>query len=350
MMKTVKNLAVVFFVFLTYNCSAQATKSHQNLIRAHNQTIHLLPDQWMRDPFITLAPDGYYYLTFTSQPKDLPQEKPAIKFYKSRDLTNWEDVGLIWDYRNSAYADELIKKAEISAKAPMIWAPEAHFINNKWVIVNTSNQSMANIMVSEGKHLKAPFKETFGSNFGNHHDPTLFQDDDHSVYLISKNGEIQKMNEDLSAFEGKPSRIDPSNRKMGHEGMYMVKIQNKYVLFGTAWSTDTLRNGSYNLYYAVSDKATGPFGPRQFAGRFLGHGTPFKDKNGNWWCTAFLNGSYVQPEDLKGSSNNRDKAITINKQGLTLVPIDIEVRAGQVKVEALDSNYANAGLEEVQKF
>ena len=48
------------------------------------------------------------------------------------------------------------------------------------------------------------------------------------------------------------------------------------MLFGTGWSTGQMRRGSYNLYYATADKITGPYSERKFAGRFLGHGTPFK--------------------------------------------------------------------------
>ena len=75
----------------------------------------------------------------------------------------------------------------------------------------------------------------------------------------------------------------------------MRKIGNKYVHFGTAWSTDRGRQGSYNLYYCTADKITGPYGPRKFAGRFLGHGTPFQDKDGKWWCTAFFNAKRSAP-------------------------------------------------------
>ena len=86
---------------------------------------------------------------------------------------------------------------------------------------------------------------------------------------------------DFAGLAGEPVRIDPSNRRIGHEGATMRKIGKKYVHFGTAWSTDQGRKGSYNLYYCTSDKITGPYSERRFVGRFLGHGTPFRTKTAN---------------------------------------------------------------------
>lgn len=105
-----------------------------------------------------------------------------------------------------------------------------------------------------------------------------------------------------------------------------MKIHEKYVLFGTGWSTGLMRRGSYNLYYATADKLTGPYSERKFVGRFLGHGTPFQDEEGKWWCTAFYNAnippicnSGIQTKDLSGTAQ------TINQRGLTIVPLEIKI-------------------------
>jgi arylsulfatase len=132
----------------------------------------------------------------------------------------------------------------------------------------------------------------------------------------------------------------------------MRKIGDKYVHIGTAWSTDTGRKGSYNLYYCTADKITGPYGPRKFAGRFLGHGTPFQDKQGRWWCTAFYNGN-IPPVERKGIEN-RDlsaTAQTINQRGVTIVPLDVKVlEDGEIYIRAKDPAYASPGPDEVQQF
>ena len=99
---------------------------------------------------------------------------------------------------------------------------------------------------------------------------------------------VQPLAPDFSKFTGPKTRIDPAGSRtnaqgqaksvIGHEGATMIKLGDKYVHLGTAWSTDQGRKGSYNLYYCTSDKITGPYGPRKFVGRFLGHGTPFSDR------------------------------------------------------------------------
>lgn len=139
---------------------------------------------------------------------------------------------------------------------------------------------------------------------------------------------------------------------IGHEGATMRKIGDKYVHFGTAWSTDQGRKGSYNLYYCTADKITGPYGPRKFAGRFLGHGTPFQDRNGKWWCTAFFNAN-VPPLHREGIEKRDlgENAQTINEQGVTIVPLDVRVLDdGDIHIRAKDPAYATPGPDEVQKF
>jgi arylsulfatase len=165
---------------------------------------------------------------------------------------------------------------------------------------------------------------------------------------------IAPLKADLSDLAAEPTAIGPSGAttKMGHEGCLIRKIGNKYVLFGTGWSTGQMRKGSYNLYYALADKITGPYGPRQFAGRFLGHGTPFQDKQGRWWCTAFFNGN-VPTIDGKGivQRDLRDNAYSINNQGVTLVPLKVEVDPqGTPTIQAQDPRYATPGPDESQEF
>ena len=151
------------------------------------------------------------------------------------------------------------------------------------------------------------------------------------------------------------SRPGPNGQPIshiGHEGATMIKVGGKYVHLGTAWSIDQSRKGSYNLYYCVADEITGPYGPRQFVRRFLGHGTPFRDKDGRWWCTAFFNGN-VPPLSRDGmeAKNLGDNAQTINEQGVTIVPLDVRVLDdGKVYIRAKDPAYATPGPDETQKF
>jgi len=359
-----KVLTIVFVVYAVVT-SAQSYDRDVNDVRkeiqAHNKAVHVFND-WMRDPFITHGPDGYYYLSVTQHGKETAEGRKIIDHgvpvYRSSDLAQWEFIGYPYTIENTYNYEQYLKLREERNLNPgqfgpdhlKLWAPELYFINNRWIIVHTSNVGIGNIAMTKSSKLEGPF-DNWNESFGRQHDPAIFTDDDGSHWLISKCAQIQKLKNDLSGFDGQPVSINPSNRKMGHEGAYIIKFENKYIFFGTGWSRDTLRKGTYNLYYCVSDKLQGPYGERKFAGRFLGHGTPFKDKNGNWWCTAFYNANHptLTFEEAK-TKDVSQSAFTLNRQGLTLVPLEIRMVNGEVVVRAKDPAYEKPGQEEIQKF
>ncbi len=124
---------------------------------------------------------------------------------------------------------------------------------------------------------------------------------------------------------------------------------------GPVMDSATIRAGLQShdrALYIKSGWITGPYGPRQFAGRFLGHGTPFQTKDGKWWCTAFFNGN-VPPVSREGIETRDlgDNAQTINEQGVTIVPLDVRIQEeGQVYIRAKDPAYATPGPDEAQEF
>lgn len=342
----------LIFIVLTFLVSF--TTFSQTDLWKKGEAIHPL-DDWMRDPYIVIGPDSMYYLTATQYIPESENIKQPI--YKSKDLLNWEFQGFFYSLKNASHYENLIalaqnhKNENVRKEGLKLWAPEMHFINKRWVIVHTSNVGLGNFAIMpEGERLSKEFSD-WGTDFGSNHDPSLFQDEDGKLWLVSNCTTIQEIKLDLSGFLGEKISIGPSNRKMGHEGAFLTKVAGKYVLFGTAWSTDVMRHGTYNLYYCTSDKIEGPYSTRKFAGRFLGHGTPFRDLEGNWWCTAFYNANKptLSSEEIL-SLDASETAYTINKQGLTLVPLDILIEDGSIQIIPRDPRYRNPGKEEVQSF
>ena len=244
-----------------------------------------------------------------------------------------------------------------------IWAPEVHWMEhlNCWALVHCPKMH-SSLALSAGESLSGPWTHPMNGKMGPRHDPSLFTDDDGVTYLLWGNTLVAPLNEDLSGYSADPVRIDPAGsrlspdgkpiRHIGHEGATMIKVGDKYVHLGTAWSTDQGRKGSYNLYYCEADKITGPYGPRKFAGRFLGHGTPFQDQQGRWWCTAFFNAN-VPPVSAEGVQQRDlgENAQTINEQGVTIVPLDVRLDdKGEVYIRAKDPAYASPGPDEAQNF
>lgn len=366
-----KCIFVLVAISIIVNCAhgVMSKKQIEKGLKSYDRALHI-KDGWIRDPFIVLAADGYYYLTGTTPLPGEPREKSdkyntglgpesivgwKMRLWRSRDLIEWESMGAPYSLKKGIWFKEAEERFEEVDQAQWrLWAPELHFFFDKWVIVHTSPSPVkgANLSVTQGASIEGPFDNPMGVNLGRKHDPSLFRDDDGQVWLISGATSIVPLKPDLSDYCGQEIRIGPANRKMGHEGCLMHKIGNKYVLFGTGWSTDMGRKGSYNLYYCTADKVTGPYGQRKFAGRFLGHGTPFKDKQGRWWCTGFFNANVppLSRKDIKDKDMS-DNAYTINEQGVTIVPLDVKVqKSGEIYIRAKDPDYAHPGPEEAQSF
>ncbi len=323
-------------------------------LKSHDTALYIKAG-WIRDPYIVLAPDGYYYLTGTTPNPGDPREANDpyntglgnksivgyhMRLWRSKDLIQWEDLGTPFSLLEGYWAQKRPQAFKGKDRTHWhLWAPEVHFFDAKWHIVHTTPGPVkrgSNLAVTQGDSIEGPYSFPLGDNAAGRHDPSLFRDDDGTVYLLYQNTLIVPLTNDLSDLAAKPVRIDPAGSRpglqgkpisrIGHEGATMRKIGDKYVHFGTAWSTDQGRKGSYNLYYCVADKVTGPYGPRRFAGRFLGHGTPFHDKQGQWWCTAFFNAN-VPPVDDAGIQYRdlSENAQTINEQGVTIVPLDVQI-------------------------
>ncbi|MFN3193794.1 MAG: family 43 glycosylhydrolase [Aureliella sp.] len=349
-------------------------------LKSHDKALYIKAG-WIRDPYITIGPDDYYYLTGTQPREGDPREAEnpyniglgdesivghQVRLWRSKDLVDWESLGPIFTVDDtmkalSAQGGKKLKNRYL--KNRYIWAPEVHWLADKgrWALVHCPKLH-SSLALTDGQDLNGPWTHPMQGKMGPRHDPSIFTDDDGARYLLWGNTFVAQLSDDLKSYTTEPVRIDPSGsrpgpdgtpiNRIGHEGATMIKVGGKYVHLGTAWSTDQGRKGSYNLYYCVADKITGPYGPRKFAGRFLGHGTPFKDKDAQWWCTAFFNAN-VPPESREGIGQRDigDNARTINEQGVTIVPLDVRMLDnGEVYIRAKDPAYANPGPDEAQKF
>ncbi|MBK1877703.1 family 43 glycosylhydrolase [Pelagicoccus mobilis] len=337
-------------------------------LKSHDRAL-FIKDDWIRDPYIVMGPDDMYYLTGTTMNPGDSREKTdpynpglgdesavgqVVRIWRSKDLIDWEYLGAPFSLKDSFHKEN---------PRNVIWAPEVHWIPemNRWALVHCPAKQ-ANFALSAGPDISGPWTHPMGANLGyRRHDPSLFKDGD-TWWLLWENTLVAPLNSTFTDYTAEPTRIDPAGTRVnskgkeisiiGHEGATIRKIGEKYVHFGTAWSADLMRQGCYNLYYCTSDSIDGTYGPRKFAGRFLGHGTPFQTRDGKWWCTAFYNAN-TPPLDTDGIQNRDliETAQTINHRGTTIVPLDVRVLDdGDIYIRAKDPAYAVPGPEEVQDF
>ncbi len=291
-----------------------------------------LVDHWMRDTYVTLGPDGAYYLTGTTAAPDRKWEKEGphcwdwndgLYLWKSPDLENWESLGRVWNLDEATWQSKFSqrKKARhgtgylMDAKRRAVWAPEIHYIESarNWFYVACMNdhapQKGSFILRSTSGTPEGPYENIPGNDtapiFGNI-DGSLFEDDDGSVWFIGHNHFFARMKDDMSGLANEPRRFieTPYPEEPYIEGAFVVKHGGRYHLVQAIWSFKMPDGGfsynagspkrggvrwSYDCVIASADSLDGPYGKRYTAGVGIGHNNLFQDKEGNWWATHFGN-------------------------------------------------------------
>jgi hypothetical protein len=260
------------------DCRLPATFSHWPLM-----------DVYMRDTCVCVGPDGTYYLTGTTG--DCGRE--GIRVWKSPDLKNWQDLGLVWKPEEKNLTWQLRNRKKENLR---IWAPELHYLEgNFWLTYCLSypetpqGVSGTGILKSTTGKVEGPYVDikTDGPLTPGL-DGSLFQDDDGAVYFLFGGGGIARMKDDMSGLAEKPREVRcDTGGFVGFEGISMFKANGRYYLS----CTDTpLPERDYDCLVAMSDKVYGPFHHRHVAVPHGGHNVFFKDREGRWWSTIFGGG------------------------------------------------------------
>jgi beta-xylosidase len=305
-----------------------------------------LLDYWMRDTWIILGEDDYYYMTgttvdpnrkFTGQPHCWDWND-GVYLFRSKDLKNWEHLGLIWsierdgtwqkypkiysDYDN--YPRKSVNGDSLDNFFRAVWAPEIHYIKKlkNWFIVACMNNSAVGpgsfILKSTTGKPEGPYVNITGNDtkpLFKEIDGSLFEDTDGSVYFVGHNHYIAKMKSDMSglAEEIKTLKETPYSPEPYIEGAFIFKHDKKYHLVQAIWSHKLLDGKytycpakesdktrfSYDCVISTANDVHGPYSQRYTALTGGGHNNLFEDKNGQWWATIFFNPRGMQAKKFK---------------------------------------------------
>lgn len=249
--------------------------------------IHDIP---LRDTFICTGPDGYYYMTGTTGP-DFWNNNYVIHIYRLEDLADWEDLGVVWDFRTDA---TWAKTVTNDTRVP-VWAPELAYINGNWYMTYSlgfNDGYCGGILVSTTGKPEGPYTDTTTSKLVDNIDGSLFQDDDGTVYYIYDEGLIAPLKDDLSGFAGEfTPLLAADGLPVGFEGCYIFKHDGRYYLTAATYNQSYNADGklitTYDSMIAVSDSLYGPYSDTRLLLRDGGHNNLFCDKKGNLYTTLF---------------------------------------------------------------
>ena len=305
-------------------------------------------DYWMRDTWVTLGPDGYYYMTGTTATpgRTFPGQvhcwdwNDGLYLWRSKDMKTWESKGMIWSLDKDAtwqkepkvfkegekYAKKSLNNDPLENKFRAVWAPELHYIKSQknWFMVacvnNSANGPGSFILKSTTGNPEGPYINIEGNKdkaIFTKIDGSLFEDTDGTVYFVGHNHFIAKMKPDMSGFaeEMKTLKETKFNPEPYIEGAIIMKHDGKYHLIQAIWShrlpdgTDTYMEisgqtnkdtrYSYDCVIATADNVYGPYTERYNAITGGGHNNLFQDKAGNWWATMFFNPRGAQAAEYK---------------------------------------------------
>jgi xylan 1,4-beta-xylosidase len=247
-------------------------------------------DYPVRDTFVLRVGDTYY-LTGTTGHPEWWRTNEGVRLWKSRDLKEWEPMGLVW----SIERDGTWQKPIDAGGRRAIWAPEIHYIRDNFYITYCMNW----VMPGEGDGGTGILRSTTGKPEGPYVDVnpkgpitrqidgSLFVDDDGTVYFVWMNGKIARLKDDLSGLAELPRLLQPANDyHVGFEGAFLFKANGRYHL---ACADFLGPDNEYHAMVASSDNLMGPYGDRYIAVPHGGHNNYFQDRDGNWWSTFFGN-------------------------------------------------------------
>jgi xylan 1,4-beta-xylosidase len=283
----------------------------------------------VRDTVVCRGGDGFYYMT-GSTGDNIWAFNDGVELWKSPDLKAWTYLGLVWSIEKDGGWERQWRTLH-GQPSRAVWAPEIHFVRGNFYICLSMAPHGISILRSTTGKAEGPYRHAFAPDkpVVDGIDPTLFEDDDGTVYLTyGAATRIVQLNNDLSGFAGEWRRVQlldpvhlPSQHAakcvkrgmddLGHEGAVLFKANGRYYL-GAADNPE----GRYSTMLAMADNVFGPYRHRHESVPCGGGTNFFKDHHGQWWSAYF---------------GNDNQSAFLEKPAIVAVEFDAEGRVRVVK-------------------
>lgn len=246
------------------------------------------PIIWADVPDVsTTRVDDTYYMVSTTM-----HFAPGVPVMKSTDLANWRTVGYAYQTLTNNDNQNLENGKDAYGKGS--WASSIRYHKGFFYVLTPSYTTgkthlykTDDVESGNWSEVQLPF----------YHDPSLFFDDDGSVFVIYGGGEISyvELNSDASGVKqgGKSGKLNgvnaetaagTSNFIVKQEGLQMFKVNGEYYLFTISWPSGKCRT---ELVYR-SKTLLGEYTGKIFLqNNGVAQGGIFDTPEGNWYAMLF---------------------------------------------------------------
>lgn len=216
----------------------------------------------LKEASICKGPDHLYYLTGTTDGR-------AIQVWTSTDLKAWKEPVTLW----SLEQEGTWHKESVGLIG--IHAPKIHYLKGTFWITFGIIQGGTGLLRSTSNTVEGPY-EDMGRMTTDGQDASLFEDEDGIVYWVYRNGQIARMNEEMSGLAEIPRMVevqpwkvagredDPSytnNLQVGAYGAFLYKRDGYYYMF-CADHFSRMSSEAADTFVAVSQSIYGPYSRR----------------------------------------------------------------------------------------
>ncbi len=264
--------------------------------------VEKLLDVPMIDPAITRGPEGAYYLTGTTGTMDTEglvnfAVNDGIRLWKSTDLKNWVDLGLVaprWLVKATLEDLHLMRTSQEPDELQGLLSPEIHFVKGQVYLTYSLKPCGTGLLRSRSGKPEGPY-EDLGLITKRGKDPSIFVDDDGTVYWVFGGGWIARMNQTLTGLAEPPRLIQPIDMREG------ITPGGQILQVGTSGAFLFKKNGTYHLvaagihgrlgvpcldtFVATAKSLEGPWSRRKLAIPHGGQVTTFEGPEGQWYAT-----------------------------------------------------------------